>query len=165
MSVDQNKTKRKKVYPVWKTICFGICDVHAYVRMDLPNPSMCSVMRCYLCCLIMSTETCCLGYFGTTVCIGQPLTCAPPHSLTHPCCTALVSLSCLSVCQPASQSVLVLQRAGGTQMWELVSRSSPCLFGIFTASGHQKLLQIAKRPSFSASFYKNRLNKNRPKST
>jgi hypothetical protein len=30
----------------------------------------------------------------------------------------------------------------------------PCLFGLFPASGHQKLLQIAKRLSFSASFYK-----------
>jgi hypothetical protein len=33
------------------------------------------------------------------------------------------------------------------------------LFGLFSASGHQKLLQIAKRPSFSASFYKNALVK------
>jgi hypothetical protein len=41
----------------------------------------------------------------------------------------------------------------------------PCLFGFFPASGHQKLLQIAKRPSFSASFYKNRFGKNRQKST
>jgi hypothetical protein len=41
----------------------------------------------------------------------------------------------------------------------------PCLFGIFSASGHQKLLQIAKHSSFSASFYKNRFDKNRPKST
>jgi hypothetical protein len=41
----------------------------------------------------------------------------------------------------------------------------PCLFGLFPASGHQKLLQIAKRPSFSASFYKNRFCKNRLKST
>jgi hypothetical protein len=41
----------------------------------------------------------------------------------------------------------------------------PCLFGLFPASGHQKLLQIAKRLSFSVSFYKNRFGKNRPKST
>ena len=33
------------------------------------------------------------------------------------------------------------------------------MFGLFSASGHQKLLQIAKRPSFSASFYKNALVK------
>jgi hypothetical protein len=31
--------------------------------------------------------------------------------------------------------------------------------------GHQKLLQIAKHFSFSASFYKNRFDKNCPKST
>lgn len=82
--------------------------MHAYVRIDLPNPSMCSVMRCYLCCLIMSTETCCLGYFGTTVrlqlCIGQPLTCAPPHSLTHPPLLHWF-LSLSLVCLSASQSV------------------------------------------------------------
>jgi hypothetical protein len=41
----------------------------------------------------------------------------------------------------------------------------PLFVWIFSASGYQKLLQITKRPSFSASFYKNRLNKNRPKST
>jgi hypothetical protein len=35
----------------------------------------------------------------------------------------------------------------------------------FSASHHQKLLQIVKRPNFSVSFYKNRFGKNRPKST
>jgi hypothetical protein len=44
-------------------------------------------------------------------------------------------------------------------------KDSPCLFGIFPGFGHQKLLQIAKRSSFLASFYKNRFGKNRPKST
>jgi hypothetical protein len=42
---------------------------------------------------------------------------------------------------------------------------SPCLFGLFSASSHQKLLQIAKRLRFSAGFYKNRFGKNHPKST
>jgi hypothetical protein len=39
------------------------------------------------------------------------------------------------------------------------------LFEIFSASGHQKLMRIAKCPSFSARFYKNRFGKNHPKST
>jgi hypothetical protein len=39
------------------------------------------------------------------------------------------------------------------------------LFQLFTASGHQKLLRTAKRVSFSASFYKIRLDKNYLKST
>jgi hypothetical protein len=41
----------------------------------------------------------------------------------------------------------------------------PSLFGLFLASDHQKLLQIVKHLSFLASFYKNRFDKNRPKST
>jgi hypothetical protein len=41
----------------------------------------------------------------------------------------------------------------------------PGLFELFSASGHQKLMRIAKRPSFLARFYKNRFSKNHPKST
>jgi hypothetical protein len=41
----------------------------------------------------------------------------------------------------------------------------PCLFQLFTVSDHQKLLRTAKRVSFSASFYKIRLDKNYSKST
>jgi hypothetical protein len=39
-----------------------------------------------------------------------------------------------------------------------------CLFGLFSASGHQKLLLTDKHHSFSAHFYKNLFGKNRPKS-
>jgi hypothetical protein len=103
MSVDQNKTKRKKVYPVWKTICFGICDVHAYVRMDLPNPSMCSVMRCYLCCLIMSQRPPLpLLFWNNSLHRAAIDLCS--SSLTH---SPLLHwfLSLLSVCLSVSQSV------------------------------------------------------------
>jgi hypothetical protein len=34
------------------------------------------------------------------------------------------------------------------------------LVGLFSAFGHQKLLRTAKRPNFSACFYKNRFGKN-----
>jgi hypothetical protein len=43
--------------------------------------------------------------------------------------------------------------------------SRPRLFGLFSASGHQKVLRTAKHPSFSVRFYKNRFGKNRLKST
>jgi hypothetical protein len=62
-----------------------------------------------------------------------------------------------------------LSRGLNTTRNALVARAkrvyNPCLFGLFPAFGYQKLLQIAKRPSVSASFYKNLLGKNHPKST